>query len=77
MFGGPLKEWTSIDRLHHVHVPTFIINGRNDIVQDFVCEPFFRLIPKVKWVTFQQSTHCPHMEEREMFMKLVGNFLRM
>lgn len=77
MFHGPLKEWSSIDRLHQVSVPTLIVNGTNEIAQDFVVEPFFRLIPKVKWVTFGQSSHCPHMEERERFMVLVDNFLKL
>ena len=75
-FGGPIREWSAIERLHLVNVPTFIINGRNAVSQDFVVEPLFRLIPKVKWVTLERSSHCPHMdEEREKYMKLVADFL--
>lgn len=70
-----LKDWTIIDRLHLVRVPTFVINGRKDIAQDFVVKPFFDGIQKVKWVTFENSAHTPFFEEREKYMKLVGEFL--
>ncbi|KAL6299313.1 proline iminopeptidase [Sparassis latifolia] len=70
-----LKDWSIVDRLHLVRVPTFVVNGRKDIAQDFVVAPFFKNIPKVKWVTFEHSSHTPFWEEREKFMRLVGEFL--
>jgi len=75
MFGGEIADWTIVDRLHLVRVPTLVINGRADIAQDFVCEPFFWHITKVKWVTFELSSHTPMWEERERYVKLVGDFL--
>ena len=56
-------------------VPTLVINGRNDVAQDFVCEPFFRNIKKVKWVTFEMSSHMPMWEERERYMNVISEFL--
>jgi len=74
--GAPiLQNWTIIDRLHLVRVPTFVINGRKDISQDFVVEPFFQKIPKVKWVTFENSSHSPFIEETDKYMKLTSDFL--
>jgi len=70
-----MKDWTIIDRLHLVRPPTFIINGRMDIAQDFVVKPFFDKIPKVKWVTFENSSHTPFYEEPERYMAIVGEFL--
>jgi len=75
MMDGELKDWTIIDRLHLVRVPTLVINGRADMAQDFVCEPFFWKIRKVKWVTFEMSSHFPMWEERERYMKLTCEFL--
>ncbi|RDX56731.1 proline iminopeptidase [Lentinus brumalis] len=72
-----LKDWTIIDRLHLVRAPTFVINGRKDISQDFVVAPFFEGISKVKWVTFENSSHTPFWEERERFMQLVRDFLEL
>ncbi|TCD60799.1 hypothetical protein EIP91_009512, partial [Steccherinum ochraceum] len=62
-------------RLHLVRIPVFMINGRKDIAQDYVVRPLFDGITKVKWVTFENSSHMPLMEERERFMKLVSEFL--
>ncbi|TFY59299.1 hypothetical protein EVG20_g7843 [Dentipellis fragilis] len=76
MFSGPFKEWTVVDQLHQVRVPTLIYNGRYDISQDFVCAPFFQRIPKAKWVTFEKSSHLPQWEERERVMQVVGSFLQ-
>lgn len=70
-----LKDWSIIDRLDKVRVPTFVINGRKDISQDFVVAPFFQGIKRVKWVTFENSAHAPFWEERELYMKRVADFL--
>jgi len=71
-----LKDWTVIDRLHLVRVPTFVINGRKDIAQDYVVQPFFDKIEKVKWVTFENSSHTPFVEEQDKYMKLAADFLK-
>ncbi|KAF5371999.1 hypothetical protein D9615_008130 [Tricholomella constricta] len=71
-----LKDWSIIDRLHLIRVPTFVINGRKDIAQDFVVQPFFDGITKVKWVTFENSSHTPFVEERDRYMQLVRDFLK-
>ncbi|KAK0434437.1 proline iminopeptidase, partial [Armillaria borealis] len=73
--GMYLSAWSIIDRLDRVRVPTFVINGRADIAQDFVVEPLFRGIRQVKWVTMEKSSHTPMWEERERYMGLVNGFL--
>jgi pimeloyl-ACP methyl ester carboxylesterase len=60
-----LGKWTVVDKLHEINVPTFVINGRWDMAQDFCQVPFLERIPLVKWVTFQGSSHTPFFEERE------------
>jgi len=75
MFGGVMNGWSIEDRLHEVTVPTFVINGRKDIAQDFVCQAYFWKIRTAKWVTFENSSHVPMWEERERYMKLVGEWL--
>ncbi|PIL24033.1 hypothetical protein GSI_13784 [Ganoderma sinense ZZ0214-1] len=73
---GILDNWSIIERLHMVRVPTFVANGRKDIAQDFVVAPFFQRIRQVKWVTFEQSSHTPFWEEREHYNRLVVEFLK-
>ena len=72
-----MQNWSIEDRLPEVRVPAFVINGRQDQATDKVVAPFFKYIPKVKWVTFEQSSHMPFWEERERYMKLVGEFLEL
>jgi len=38
-------------------------------------QPFYDLIPKVEWVIFENSSHMPHVEERDACMTCVGEFL--
>ncbi|PBK84040.1 proline-specific peptidase [Armillaria gallica] len=75
MFMGELCTLSIIDRLDRVRVPTFVINGRADIAQDFVVEPLFRGIRQVKWVTMEKSSHTLMWEERKRYMDLVNGFL--
>ncbi|KDQ16275.1 hypothetical protein BOTBODRAFT_30978 [Botryobasidium botryosum FD-172 SS1] len=75
MLKGELNAWDIIDQLHHVRVPTLVINGRDDTAQDYVCAPFFWKIPKAKWVTFGNSSHTSMWEEREKYMKVLDEFL--
>lgn len=56
-------------------MPTLLINGKHDEVRDTCFEPWFRTIPKVKWVTLQNASHMSHWEERDRFIELCGAFL--
>lgn len=57
-------------------VPALLINGELDYMSDPVCGPFFWKMDKVKWVKFAQSSHMPFWEERERYMEVVQNFMR-
>ena len=39
-----LNNWTIVDRLHLIKVPTLVLRGRKDIAQEFVQVPFFQNI---------------------------------
>lgn len=70
-----LSNWTIIDRLKNINVPTLVINGAHDIAQDFVIQPFLDNIPRVTHVKFNHSTHTPMWEERALYMPVVTAFL--
>lgn len=75
---GTLRHFDLTPLLHKISVPsTLLINGTHDEAQDITMEPFYRLIPgEVKWVRFEESSHCPHLEETEKFVRIVGEFLK-
>ncbi|TVY75753.1 L-amino acid amidase [Lachnellula suecica] len=72
---GSFKDWEGWREGHKIEVPTLILNGRYDEATDLCMEPWFRTIPKVKWVTFENSSHMAHFEDRERFMQVCGGFL--
>jgi len=71
---GTLKDWSIIDELHKINVPTLVTNGRYDEATDTDVYPFFKNIPRVKWVQFSESSHMSHYEETERVMEVVGQF---
>ncbi|KAJ7473723.1 proline iminopeptidase [Mycena galericulata] len=72
---GELKDWTIVDRLHEISVPCLVVNGKYDLAQDFVVQPFVDKIPKVKWVRYENASHLPMWEVREEYMEEVRVFL--
>ncbi|KAI5118247.1 hypothetical protein M0805_007496 [Coniferiporia weirii] len=75
MKNGFDKEWDITDRIHLIRVPTLLVSGEYDYMAEEACLPFFRGIEKIKWVKFAQSSHTPHVEERERYMKVLNSFL--
>lgn len=72
---GSLKPWTVIDRLPQITAPTLLISGRYDEATPVSVQPFFDLIPDVRWRIFAGSSHMPHVEETERFLDVVEAFL--
>lgn len=72
---GPMRDWTAIPDLPKIKVPTLVLNGNDEGASDAAVAPLFQRIPHVKWFTFANSTHMPHLEEREKWMSLVSDFL--
>ncbi|TEB33465.1 proline-specific peptidase [Coprinellus micaceus] len=72
---GSLRDWSVIDQLSNIQVPTLVTNGAADGATDSAVAPFVEKIPNAKWVKFENSSHMAHFEERESFMQTVGNFL--
>ncbi|KAI0833601.1 proline-specific peptidase [Trametes gibbosa] len=70
-----LRGWTVIHRLQSIRIPTLVVNGRYDIAQERVVQPFVDNIPNSKWRIFGNSSHTPFWEEREEYMRVIGAFL--
>ncbi len=73
---GSLKDWSVVDRLDRVAVPTLVVAGRHDEATPEVWAPFVERIPDVRSHVFAESSHMPHVEEPEEFRRVVGQFLR-
>ncbi len=72
---GSMRNWTIIDRLSRIQAPTLLISGRFDEATPATVQPFADGIEEVQWQIFEQSSHMPHVEEREACMASVAAFL--
>lgn len=73
---GSLKEWSVVDRLDGIRVPTLVVAGAYDEAMPIVWQPFLDRIADVRSHVFAESSHMPHVEEPEEFTRVVGGFLR-
>jgi L-proline amide hydrolase len=72
---GSLKDWTVVDRADRIAVPTLLVSGRYDEATHATVAPYADRIPEVRWEIFEESSHMPHVEEEEAYLRLVGAFL--
>lgn len=70
-----LHDWTIVERLKRINVPTLLISGRYDEATPTVVQPYLEQIPDIRWALFENSSHMPHVEERVACMGTVVSFL--
>ena len=70
-----MAEWKPAANASRINVPTLLLNGLYDQVQDEAIEPWFSEVPRIRWVQFAESSHLWFYEERERAMDVVGKFL--
>ncbi|KAI1144628.1 proline-specific peptidase [Hypoxylon sp. FL0543] len=75
VISGSIKDWEGWKIAHQINVDTLVLNGRYDEITDICVEPWFRVIPRVKWVTFENASHMAHWEQPERYLQVCGNFL--
>jgi pimeloyl-ACP methyl ester carboxylesterase len=63
------------DRLGEIDVPTLVVSGRHDEATPALQETLRAGIPGCEWLVFEESSHMPHVEERERYMDVVGAWL--
>ena len=72
---GKLEGWTVEGRLDRIPVPTLLISGAHDEATPLTQRPFLDRVPDIRQVVFTESSHMPHVEEREATMRVVREFL--
>jgi len=73
---GSIKDWSVVDRLGEIAVPTLIVSGKYDEATPALQETLRAGIANSEQVLFDNSAHCPHVEEQDRFKEVVGDFLR-
>jgi L-proline amide hydrolase len=72
---GTLRDWTVVDRLPAIAVPTLVLAGEHDEAQRVAWAPFVTNIPGARAHVFPGASHTAHLEMPEEFNRIVGEFL--
>jgi L-proline amide hydrolase len=72
---GTLRNWTVIDRLDRVAVPTLVIAGEFDEATPATWRPYVEHIPRARSHVFEGASHCTHLEQPEEFRAVIAAFL--
>lgn len=70
-----MSSWTMEGKANMIKVPTLVINGIDEFASGDAVKPFVDEIPDVRLVTMEGTTHSPHLEKKEEYMKIVSEFL--
>ena len=72
---GSLRTWDRTADLHRIATPTLVTCGRFDEITPACSETIREGIPDSRMVIFEQSAHCAHLEEPELYASVVEEFL--
>jgi L-proline amide hydrolase len=72
---GTLRDWSIVDRLPGIRLPTLVVAGAYDEARPYVWQPFLDKINGARSHVFAESSHMPHVEEPEEFRRVIGGFL--
>lgn len=71
-----MRDWSVADRLHEIKVPTLILAGADDwITPVSQAQRIHKGIKGSKLVVFEESGHFPFIEERERYLKVLGDWI--
>lgn len=73
---GTLKDWTIIERLGSIRVPTLVISGEFDEATSECQEPFISGIANVRSAVVAGGSHLSMVEQPEAYFKIFKQFLR-
>lgn len=72
---GTLRDWSIIDRLPAVDVPTLVIAGEFDEATPETWAPYVEKIAGARSHVFADASHCSHLEKPEEFRAVIAEFL--
>jgi proline-specific peptidase len=72
---GTLRDWTIVNRLGAIKVPTLVTSGRYDEATPAIAEVVHRGIADSEWVLFERSSHTAHIEETARYCQVLDAFL--
>lgn len=72
---GTLRKYDVVSKLASIDLPILITYGKYDQITSGTVNSFIKQFKNAKAVMFSKSSHVPHLEEKEKYMKVVGDFM--
>jgi L-proline amide hydrolase len=72
---GKLQNWNIESQLGAIDVPTLILSGEYDESTPAINEVLHRGIQDSEWVLFEESSHTPHLEATQKYLRVLTDFL--
>jgi L-proline amide hydrolase len=72
---GTIADFDISGRLPEIEVPVLLVSGAYDEVRPNVVADMDARLPNSEHVIFEHSSHMPHVEEPERFLRVVEEFL--
>ena len=73
---GTLKDWDVTDRLKEIKIRTLIISGQEDESTPYINKVMNDEIPNSKWVLLRDSQHCGYVQEPELVINTLINWIK-
>ena len=73
---GSLRDWDRTADIHRIASPTLVTVGRHDELTPGLLRDPARRDRRRPHVVFEESAHCAHLEEPELYAQVVDEFLR-
>jgi proline-specific peptidase len=72
---GPLRTWDRTSDLERIAAPTLVTCGRYDEITPACAETIAHGVPDSRMVVFEESAHCAHLEEPDLYARVAEEFL--
>jgi proline-specific peptidase len=73
---GAMRGWDVRDRLGEIDVRTLVVRGQYDMCTAPIAAELVDGIRGARGVVFEESSHTPVLEETDLYLEVVGRFLR-
>ena len=72
---GTLRDWSVVDRLGEIRVPTLVVTGEHDEATPAINRTVAEGIPGAESVILPDASHMAHVERTEDYLRLLDDFL--
>lgn len=72
---GTLKDYSLVERLHEIKIPTFFVSGRYDEVSPETVKYYQSKIKGSKMKVIEDASHCTYNERPQEHIEIMRNFL--